>query len=80
MGSVGHLGFMQIRRVAQSCYLGNKAEFVLGPHYITNYKTNSIEKNFYKFRNVKSAILILTSNDIHVSTISIKKENHYFVL
>jgi len=50
MGSVGHLGFMQIRRVAQSCYLGNKAEFVLGPHYITNYKTNSIEKNFYKFR------------------------------
>ena len=28
-GSGGHLGFMQITRVAQSCHLGNKAEFVL---------------------------------------------------
>ena len=36
MGSDGHLGFMQITRVAQSCHLGNKAEFVLGPNYITN--------------------------------------------
>jgi len=38
MGSCGHLGFMQIARVAQSCHLGNTAEFVLGPHYITNHQ------------------------------------------
>ena len=25
-------GFMQIMRVAESCQLGNKAEYVLGPH------------------------------------------------
>ena len=31
MGSGGHLGDMLITRVAQSCHLGNKAEFVLGP-------------------------------------------------
>jgi len=31
MASGGHLGFMQIIRVAQGCQLGNKAEFVLGP-------------------------------------------------
>jgi len=32
MGSGGHLGFMQIMKVVQSCQLGNKAEFDLGPH------------------------------------------------
>jgi len=32
MGSGCHLGFMQITRVAQSCQIGNTAEFVLGPH------------------------------------------------
>jgi len=32
IGSGGHLGFMQMTRVAQSCHLGNKAEFVLEPH------------------------------------------------
>jgi len=32
LGSDDHLGFMQITRVAQSCHLGNKAEFVLGRH------------------------------------------------
>jgi len=29
MGYGDHLGFMQITRVAQSCHLGNKGEFVL---------------------------------------------------
>ena len=29
--SSGHLGFMQITRVAQSCRLGSQAEFVLEP-------------------------------------------------
>ena len=28
----GHIEFMQIMRVVQSCQLSNKAEFVLGPH------------------------------------------------
>jgi len=32
MGSGGHLGFIQFTRVAQSCHIGNNAEFVLGPH------------------------------------------------
>ena len=32
MGSGGRLGFMHSMRVGQSCQLGNKAEFVLGPH------------------------------------------------
>jgi len=32
IGSDGHLGFMQITRVAQSCHLGNKAELVIGTH------------------------------------------------
>ena len=27
-----HFGFMQIKKIAQGCRLGNKAEFVLGPH------------------------------------------------
>jgi len=31
MGSGGHLGFMQMMRVAQSYQLGNKAELVLRP-------------------------------------------------
>jgi len=29
--TTGHLGFMQITRVAHSCRLGSQAEFVLGP-------------------------------------------------
>jgi len=32
MSSGGQLGFMQITRVAQSCNLGNKADFFLKPH------------------------------------------------
>ena len=36
MGSGGRLVFMHITRVAQSCHLGNKVEFVLGPHQMTN--------------------------------------------
>ena len=31
MGFGGHRGVMPITRVVQSCHLGNKAEFVLGP-------------------------------------------------
>mgnify|MGYP000329023184 CR=1 FL=1 len=29
---------MQIMRVAESCQLSNKAEFVVEPHYITNHQ------------------------------------------
>ena len=49
IGSDGHLGFMQITRVAQSCHLGNKAEFFLEPHYITNHLKMLIGKNFSRF-------------------------------
>ena len=29
--TIGHVGFMQIPRVARSCRLGSQVEFVLGP-------------------------------------------------
>ena len=32
----GHLAFMQIKKVAQGCRLGNQAEFVPRPHTNTN--------------------------------------------
>jgi len=35
------IGFIQMTRVVQSSHLGNKAEFVLRPHYITNHQTSS---------------------------------------
>ena len=31
-----NFGFMQIKKIAQGCHLGNKAEFVLGPHMSAN--------------------------------------------
>ena len=31
-----HFGFMQIKKIAKGCRLGNKAEFVLGPHMSAN--------------------------------------------
>ncbi len=37
-----HFGFMQIKKNAQSCRLGNKAEFVLGPHMNANQQKNFI--------------------------------------
>jgi len=43
MGSGGHLGVMQITRVAQSCYLGNKAEFVIGTDYESPKKVHRKE-------------------------------------
>ena len=43
----GRLGFMHVinTRVAQSCHFGKKAEFVLGPNYITKHQIKFIEKN-----------------------------------
>ena len=32
----GHVAFMQIKKVAQGCRLGNQAEFVPKPHINTN--------------------------------------------
>ena len=37
-----HFGFMQIKKIAQGCRLGNKAEFVLGPHMNANQQKNFI--------------------------------------
>ena len=42
MASGGHLGFMQIIRVAQTCLSGNQARFVLEPMNITNQQKNFI--------------------------------------
>ena len=50
----GHLGFIRITRVTQSFHLGNKAEFVLGPHEITNHQNKFIWKKFLGSENVKS--------------------------
>ena len=36
MATGGHLGFMQIRQVAQGCSFGNKAKFDLGPLWSMN--------------------------------------------
>ena len=61
----------------ESCHkvpLDNKTEFVLGPPL--DYET----RTFPGSENVKSTIFILKSNDVHVSTFSIKMENHYFVV
>jgi len=38
----GHLGFMQIRKVAQSYRLGNQLKFVMEPHANTNPSKNLI--------------------------------------
>ena len=40
--SRGHLAFMQIKKVAQGCRLGNQAEFVPRPNMNTDQPTNSI--------------------------------------
>ena len=56
MGSGGNLGVMQITRVAQSCYLGNKAEFVIGTDYESPKKVHWKEF-FLGSENVKSTIL-----------------------
>ena len=37
-----HFGFMQIKKIAQGCRLGNKAEFVLGPHMSANQQKKFI--------------------------------------
>ena len=36
-----HFGFMQIKKIAQGCRLGNTAEFILGPHVSTNHQKSS---------------------------------------
>ena len=45
----GHFGFRQIPGVAQSCSLGNKAEFVLIPHGNINQEKNSEISRSLKF-------------------------------
>ena len=37
-----HFGFMQIKKIAQSCRLGNQAEFVLGPRVNANQQKKFI--------------------------------------
>ena len=53
----GQLGFMQIKKFAQSCRLGNQATFVQGPHASTNPSKNFIGKTFLAFQQIKSTIL-----------------------
>ena len=45
----GHLGFMQIVGVAQSCRSGNQAKFVLEHIFITNQQKNFIVHNISRF-------------------------------
>jgi len=45
----GHLGFMQIRKVAQTCRLGNQFKFVIEPHANTNPSKNFIWKHISSF-------------------------------
>ena len=52
----GHLGFMQIRKVAQSCRLGNQFKFVIEPHANTNHSKNFIGKHILAFRHIKPTI------------------------
>jgi len=44
MAPGGHLGFMQITGVAQSCQSGNQAEFTRRGHVSTNQQKNFIGK------------------------------------
>jgi len=48
MAPGGHLGFMQITRVAQSCQCGNQAEFTRRGQVSTNQQKNFIGKNISK--------------------------------
>ena len=45
----GHIGFMQITRIAQSCQTGNQAEFFLGPLWNTNLQKKFIGQNISRF-------------------------------
>ena len=45
----GHLGYMQIKKVAQSCRFGNQIKFVIEPHANTNPSKNSIGKDISRF-------------------------------
>jgi len=49
MAPGGHLGFMQITEVAQSCQSGNPAEITRGGHVSTNQQKNFIGKNISGF-------------------------------
>ena len=47
----GHLGFMQITKIAQSGHKGNQAGIVLGPPRNTNHQKNVIGKNISRSHN-----------------------------
>ena len=52
----GHLGFMQIRKFAKSCRLGNQTKFVHRPHVNTNPSKDFIGSTFPAFRHIKPTI------------------------
>ena len=51
MSAGGHLGFMQITKIAQSGRKGNQAGIVLGPPRNTNHQKNVIGKNISRSHN-----------------------------
>ena len=51
MSAGGHLGFMQITKIAQSGHKGNQAGIVLGPPRNTNHQKNVIRKNISRSHN-----------------------------
>ena len=52
----GHLGFMQIVGVAQSCRSHNQARFILEHIYITNQQNTSLYSTFLGSENFEISI------------------------
>ena len=57
----GHIGFMQITKIAQRVHKGNKVEMVLGPLRNTNQQKNVIGKNISRYPKSQIDYLILCS-------------------
>jgi len=56
MAPGGHLGFMQITGVAQSCQSGNQAEITRRGHMSTNQQKTSSEKTLLGSENFQSTM------------------------
>ena len=58
----GHLEFMQIRKFAQSCRLGNQFKFDIEPHANTNPSKNFIRKHISSFPKYQTDYLLTTQH------------------
>ena len=64
MSAGGHLGFMQITKIAQSGRKGKQAGIVLGPPRNANHQKNVIGKNISRSNNE----LVKQSNRLYLQT------------